>query len=60
MIIERLNSSVYVLSFLIILFGGVLSVWRPEVGHDIILLGGGAFGGSALQRAVSAGTLPNA
>lgn len=48
--IERLNNAVYVLSFLMIVFGGILSLWRPEVGHDIILLGGGAFGGSALQK----------
>ena len=56
MTIKELNVSMNVIAFILIMFGGILSIWEPEVGKSIILLAGGAFGGSIVARSAQRST----
>ena len=52
--IKDANSSVNLLAFLLIVFGGCIALHNPDVGKDIIIGGLGVFGGGALKN-----SLPN-
>jgi|GEM_PF-3095276 len=47
--LEKLNVSVNVIAFALILFGGVLAIRNPDVGKLIISAAFGALGGAAAK-----------
>jgi hypothetical protein len=50
---EKLNNSVNLLCFLLIIAGAALALQNPEVGKLLITSGFSAFGGAALARGQS-------
>jgi len=48
--LDKLNSSVNVLSFVLILAGALVSLKQPEVGKMLVVGGLGVFGGGQLQK----------
>jgi hypothetical protein len=52
-VIEKLNASLNLICFALILFGGVLSFHQPEIGKLIITASFGALGGAAVRGALN-------
>jgi len=48
--IEKLNTSLNLLCFVLILFGGTLAFCSPEIGKLIVTAAFGALGGAAVRQ----------
>jgi len=49
-VIEKLNISLNLICFVLILFGGLLAFYCPDVGKLVVTAAFGALGGSAVRK----------